>query len=112
MKLVQSSLNVIPSTLLVMAFTACAAVVIRRKGRATALAAVFVIGSYFINILGESAAGSAADAIRAISFFRYYDSSGVMQNGLAWGNIVLLVALAAVLVAGSLWFFQRRDVGV
>jgi ABC-2 type transport system permease protein len=111
MKLLQSSANILPSALLILSFTVFCGTFFRRKGTATAVAAVFVIASYFINFIGESASGMA-ESLRVISFFHYYDASGVMQNGLAWGNVILLVALAAVLVGGAVWFFQRRDVGV
>jgi len=111
-RVLEGSLNTIPSTLLVMAFTACAATLVRRKGMAIALAAIFVVGSYFLNFLGEAASSSFAGTLRALSFLAYYNTSEVMRNGLNFANITLLSAVTALLVIGSLWFFQRRDVGV
>jgi putative exporter of polyketide antibiotics len=73
---------------------------------------VFVVGSYFVDFLGGAASGSLADALRALSFFSYYDATTVMQTGLNWGSVALLLGVTAALVAGALWFFQRRDVGV
>ena len=35
-----------------------------------------------------------------------------MVGGLNVGSVALLLAVTAALVAGTLWFFQRRDVGV
>jgi hypothetical protein len=35
-----------------------------------------------------------------------------MRDGLAWGNLVGVLAIAALLAAGAVYFFQRRDVGV
>jgi ABC-2 type transport system permease protein len=111
-RVLEGSLNMIPSTLLIMAFTACMATLVRRKGMATALAAIFVAGSYFLNFFGEAASSSFAGTLRSLSFFAYYNTGEVMRNGLNFVNVVILLAVTVLLVAGSLWFFQRRDVGV
>jgi len=111
-KLLQSGLNILPGTLLMMAFTTFIAVLVRSKGTATGIAAVFVIGSYFLNSLGEAASGTIIDQLRAFSFFHYFDYNGVMLNGLNWGNIGLLIAAAVLLFGGSLWLFQRHDIGI
>lgn len=112
MRLLESSINVLPSVLLILAFTLLAGTIFRRKGTATVVTAVFVIGSYLVDLMGRAASDSFLNQLRVLSFFSYFDNDGVMQNGLAWGNILLLLAVTAALVAGSLWFFQRRDVGV
>jgi ABC-type transport system involved in multi-copper enzyme maturation permease subunit len=111
-KVVDSTFNLLPSTLLMMAFTAWAGAFFRTKGTATAVASFFVVGSYFLNFLGEAASETFFNPLRNLSFFRYYDHNGVILNGLSWGNISLLLVAAVVLFAGSLWFFQRRDIGV
>jgi ABC-2 type transport system permease protein len=108
----ESTINVIPSMLLMIAFTMFAGTVLRRRGTALAISAVFVVASYFIDFLGEAASGTAADTLRAISFFSYYDANDVMVNGLNIGNVAVLLIATAVLFAGSLYAFQRRDVGV
>jgi ABC-2 type transport system permease protein len=111
-RMAQAAANMLPSMLLMTAFTMFAAVVVRRRAVAMGLAAVFVVGSYFVDFLGGAASGSLADALRALSFFSYYDATTVMQTGLNWGSVALLLGVTAALVAGALWFFQRRDVGV
>ena len=111
-RMLEGSVNILPSTWLMIAFTAFAAVVFRRRGTAVMVASVFVIASYFINFLGEAASGSLANALRAVSFFNYYDPNAVMVSGLNAGSIALLLGVTAALAAGALWAFQRRDVGV
>lgn len=111
-KLLVGCLNVIPGTLLVLAFTALIATVVRRKGTATAIAAVFVVGSFLVNIIANAASGSTIAALNNLSLFYYYDGTGVLVRGLAWGNVIVLVVVAVVGFVGSLWAFQRRDVGV
>jgi len=109
-KLIVSSFNIIPSTLLVLVFTVFAGAITRRKSFATGLAAVFVVASYFIDTLGRAASTSFANTVRTLSFFKYYDGTAVMQYGLAWGNILLLVAVSLALVGAAVWRFQRRDI--
>lgn len=111
-RLLEGTLNMLPSLWLMIAFTAFAAVTARRRTTALAVAAVFIVASYFVDFLGAAASGSLADALRALSFFSYYDPNAVMVSGLNAGSVALLLAVTAALVAGTLWFFQRRDVGV
>jgi ABC-2 type transport system permease protein len=111
-RLFAATLNVLPSLLLVMGFTAWVSVTVRRRSTAVAAASAFVAVSYLVNSLGGMASGTLADALRGLSFFYYYDSRGVLQNGLAWGSIGLLTLVTLALVGAALWFFQRRDVGV
>jgi ABC-2 type transport system permease protein len=111
-KLLEGSFNMLPATLLMLVFTAFVAAVVRRKGLATGVASLVIIASYLLNFLGGSAKDTIADTLSRLSFFRYVDSAGVIQNGLSWGNIALLIGVTAVLWVGSIWFFQRRDIGV
>lgn len=111
-RLVEGTLNMIPSSLLMIALTAFVAAVVRRKNTATGIVAAFIVASYFVDFLGAAASGSAVSGVRALSFFSYYDAQAVVMNGLNVGNIALLLAVTALLVAGSVWAFQRRDVGL
>lgn len=110
--LVQSALNMLPSLTLMIAFTMFIATVVRRRTTALALAVIFIVGSFFIDFLGSSASGTLADALRAISFFAYYDEQTVILKGMDIGKALALLAASGALLAASLWFFERRDVGV
>lgn len=111
-RMLEGSVNMLPSIWLMIAFTAFVAVVFRRRSTAVMVASVFIVASYFIDFLGEAATGSLADALRTVSFFSYYNPTAVMVSGLDVGSMALLLAVTAALVGGALWFFQRRDVGV
>lgn len=111
-KLIISSINILPSALLMLAFTTFAGTLFRRKSQATATAAVFIIGSYMIEFLGSLASESPIAGLRPISFFAYYDNAHVMQRGLNAGNVLLLLGLSLVLVIASVVCFQRRDIGI
>jgi hypothetical protein len=86
--------------------------IIRRKNVATAVAAVLVIASYFVDAIGMAASETIVNDLRIFSFYKYYGFSTVGQHGLDWGNVALLLAAAALTVAGAVYFFKRRDVGV
>jgi putative exporter of polyketide antibiotics len=85
--------------------------VFRNKNTVTGAAAGFVIISYFLNVLGEAASGVASEVAR-LSLFHYYDHLGVMMHGVSLINITGLLVLTVALVAGGIWAFQRRDVGI
>ena len=111
-KIIGATFAMLPASLLVLAFTLFVAALVRRRGLAIALAAVFVIGSYFIDTIGRAAPDTFVSSLRAISFFAYYDGAGVMQNGLSWASMLILFIATVVLLVGGIWCFQRRDVGL
>jgi beta-exotoxin I transport system permease protein len=111
-RLLEATFNLLPGMLLVLAVTVLLGTALRSRGRAVALAVVFLVGSYFVDFLGAAASGSLAGTLRILSFYRYYDSTAVMQNGLEWGNILVLLVVTVICAVGSLWFFQRRDISV
>jgi ABC-2 type transport system permease protein len=110
-KLLISSINMLPSVLLMLAFTMFAGTFFRRKNQATGVAALFIVGSYVLDFIGSAASESPIAQLRVISFFAYYDNAHVMQTGLNGAYVVLLVGVATLLVAASVWCFQRRDIG-
>ncbi|MDX2138889.1 MAG: ABC transporter permease subunit [Chloroflexota bacterium] len=111
-KIVLGSVNVLPGMLVVLAFTALVGTVVRSKGLATALAVLFLVGSYFIDTLGRDAANSFVAGLRAISFHSYYDGTNVLRFGFNAGNFTLLLIVALILAILSLAAYQRRDIGV
>ena len=111
-KLLISSINVLPSALLMLAFTGFAGALFRTRGSAGAVAIIFIVASYVLDFIGSAASDSFIAPLRSLSFFTYYDNAHIMQTGLNISYIALLLGLSFVLVAGSVWFFQRRDVGI
>ena len=110
-RLVESTLNLLPTLTFVLAFTTFIGALVGRRSAALGLVTAFVMGSYMLDTFGGMAKDSAVGHLRVLSFFSHYNPSGVMQYGLSWGTVAGLLALSAVLVAGSVWAFQRRDVG-
>jgi len=111
-RLLETTLNLLPSTVLVIAMTMLLATLLRNKNIAAAIAAAIIVSSYFVDSIGRTASDSLANSLRVISFYKYYDSTFVIHNGLNWGNVLTLSVVTIVFVIGSLWFFQRRDIGI
>lgn len=111
-KMLPGYLNMAPSALVMLALTIFITTLVRRKSTATGIVVAVIAGSYFADFLGKAASNAIVDLARIFSFWAYYDGEAVVQNGLNIGNVVLLVASALILVAGSLWAFNRRDIGL
>ncbi|MCU0514077.1 MAG: ABC transporter permease [Anaerolineae bacterium] len=105
-------INIVLGVLLVMAFTACLATLIRRRATTTAIVVSVIVVSYFINVIGNAAAGTVAAALRALSFFSYADAQYVVADGFSIGSVLLLSAATVLFFVGALWGWERRDVGV
>ena len=95
-----------------MAFTAFVATLVRRRNRTAAIAVVFLVASWFVDVLGRTVSASFINSLRVISFYAYYDTAGVFQHGLSPVNFVVPLVAAALLVVGAVWAFQRRNIGV
>lgn len=105
-------LNLVPFTMLTMSVTGLLATVLHRQAVITAAAAMFVLVSYLIDFLGNAASQTFLADLKVLSYFHYYDSEGTMINGIAWANVLGMTAVALVLIAAALYFFDRRDVGI
>jgi ABC-2 type transport system permease protein len=110
--LLAGSINMLPMTLFMMAFTVALAALLRRRAAALGLAATYLIASYFIDFLAAALTQPAMETVSLVSFFTYYDSQTVMQQGLVIANILVLVVALVVFMATALYFFKRRDIAV
>jgi len=110
-KMFVATMNTIPASLMVLAVTMFIGVFIKRRGTAMVVASVFVAASYLFQMIGSTAEGALASTLSGVSYFKYADSMKVLQNGFAWGNVLLLLGVALVAVIAALWRFERRDVG-
>jgi ABC-type transport system involved in multi-copper enzyme maturation permease subunit len=110
-RMTAGTLNFIPAMLFMFAVAALAGVVFRRRGTASAFAWAFLVAGYMLDVIGRATEGSEIAAVRAISFFTYADSVGVIRSGLNWANIALLLVLAVGAAAAAVALFQRREIG-
>lgn len=106
-----ATLGMIPLTWVVMAFAALVTGLLRRRGLAVALVAVFIVGSYFLNSLGMAAPGTILHTLQPLSYFAHLNAQSIMQGAAEWGGLVGVTIASVLFVAGGMFFFQRRDVG-
>jgi ABC-2 type transport system permease protein len=111
-KLLSSAIGLLPGVLSILAFTALSGALLRSRAGAAGAASAFLAVSYFIDFVGRGASDSFDYQLRAISIFKYYDSSEIMRLGLNWANVGLLAALTLVFLSIALWAFERRDIGL
>ncbi|MBN1966016.1 MAG: ABC transporter permease subunit [Anaerolineae bacterium] len=104
--------NMIPAMLFILAFTTLIGAMLRRKRIILGVATAFVLVSFMLTTIGQMGAGSIAEHVQWVSFFTYNDSTGVVETGLVWTNILILTVVALGMLGGALWAFDRRDVGV
>jgi ABC-2 type transport system permease protein len=109
-RLLQSSLNMLPSAWFTLVLTAALSTIVRRRNVAATLGGAIVAGSFFVDTFGRNVPD--VDGLRAISFLRYYDSATVLKNGLQMGDVLLLLGIAAALMVIAVIGFRRRDLGV
>jgi len=102
----------IPVLIFVMAFTMFIATLVQRRQLALSIVTAFVIASYMMQTVGAMAQGTPAESIGMVSFFTYYNAGNILKDGLVIVHIVGLVGLSAILLALSLYRFERRDVGI
>ena len=104
-------INLIPLLWLVLAFAALVGTLARRP---VALGVVtgFVLGSFMINTFASMVEGGLSAVLNAVSFFSYFDANSIAQQGANWTHVTGLLVVTALLLAASVWSFQRRDVGL
>ena len=111
LRLFEGTLSMLPITLLMTTIALLLSTVLSSRGRAGAITGAIIVVSYFVTNLAEIA-GEALQTIKPFSFFTYYPTVTTMQDGIVWGDVLVLAVLIIVLVGLSLFFFQRRDLAV
>lgn len=102
----EAFLNIFPIT---MAFGSLALLLsarLRSRGAVIGISFAVVFLMYLIDIIGKIS--TDLGDLRWLSAFRFYGSA--MMDGLDWGNIAVLLAIAVLLLLGALTIFERRDI--
>ena len=92
--------------LVVLAFGMAVATWLKQPGLAVPITGGLLIVMYFLELLGGFF--TWPEAVRDLSIFHLYGRP--LLDGLAWGNMAVLLAAALLLAAGSLAGFARRDI--
>jgi ABC-2 type transport system permease protein len=105
-----ATLNIAPITIASGALALMASVLFRSRRLATTVALVVIIGSYFLESMGKVV--DLLEPYRPLALFHYYNSNAALLDKIKWGDAAILLGLAALFSAISLWAFQRRDIAV
>lgn len=111
-KVVLSILTIYPGLLLIIAISGLIAVIVRRKVTAIGLAAGFIVASYFLNFIGESATESFAEQLRGLSLFYYTNGQSIVLDAFNPLGLVALIVVSCLIVLVTVQAFQRRDIGL
>ncbi|MCU0495941.1 MAG: ABC transporter permease [Anaerolineae bacterium] len=106
------NLNVIPSAMLIVAFTGFIGTLVRRRNTAAAIAGLFIAFSFLADNFARGVDHPVAQTVRTFSFFRYADLGNVLLTGVVISSLLVLLIATAVLVGSAVFLFQRRDIAV
>jgi ABC-type transport system involved in multi-copper enzyme maturation permease subunit len=107
-----ASFGMTPLTWIVMGFTVLVTGLLRRRGLAIALVAMFVMISYFLDALGSAAPDTILATLKPLAYFSHLDSQAILQGAADWTGLFAVTIATVIFVAGGIFFFQRRDVGI
>ncbi len=105
-------LNLIPVLLLVLSATVFVGALISKRQTVVAIMTIFIVASFIIQTVGAMVTAGWMDIVEAFSFFTYYNVQHLLADGVVVTNVLILLAVAIALVAGSVVTFQRRDIAV
>ena len=109
-KLTVMTLNLIPVMSVVLAATVFTAAIISRRQTVVIIMTIFIMASYMVQTIGAMVTASWMDSIEALSFFTYYNTQTMLQRGIVPWHVGLLITVSVILVAASLYIFERRDI--
>jgi ABC-2 type transport system permease protein len=102
----EALLAAIPVGLIVAAFGLLVATWLKRPGAAVPVTIAVVVAMFFLQLFGP--VFELPEAVLDLSVFQLYGRP--LTDGIEWGWIGLMTALALVFAAGSLVGLQRRDI--
>lgn len=101
--------NLLPTMLYIMGLTTLVGAYAAKTRATLLILGAYIILSFLLETVGAMGIGTLAENLRYLSFFRYSDSTGVMQHGLVWSNILVFMVLALALMLAATRALGRRD---
>ena len=104
-----SLISCLPFLMVIAAVGVLSAVVFQKTRAGIGITFAFVFAEFFFYAFGGYSKG--LEWMKTISIFNYWDYSSVIIDGVfKAGDFVLLSALAALVIAISVWIFEKRDI--
>ena len=107
-RLLAASVNMIPPTLLFLAFSLWMSTTLPTRTAASTLSIGLVVVTYVLNLVGSSV--EALDWLRWFSPFYWSDASRVLIRGFDYARAGGLLVVAALFLVLALRSFERRDI--
>lgn len=85
-------------------------VLLKNTKKATGAATAFLLGTYVLSAAIDLY--SKLDFLKYITPFKYFDGKTIYLKGLETGNIVLSIVVIILALAGSYYFYQKKDLHV
>lgn len=104
------TLALIPSLIFVLALTIFVASITSRRVLVIGIMTAFVMGSFMIQTIGGMVTTDWMALLERFSFFSYYNVENIITNGVVVSHVIGLLVVAALLLGGSLYSFERRDI--
>lgn len=111
-KIVLSILSIYPGLMLIIGVTSLIGTTVKRRTTAIGLSAVFVIGSYVLNILGGIAGESIVGTLQGLSYFYHTDGQAIILDTYNPLTSLMLIAVTIGCIGLAIMMFNRRDIGV
>lgn len=105
-----ASANMLPITILYFAFALWLGAVAPNRAYASGGAIALGTAGYFANTI--AAGVHALSWLRYASPFYYYGAGLPLVKGIDWPHVSILLGVAALFVALTVWSFQRRDITI
>lgn len=109
-RLMIASANAVPPALVVGALSMLGSCTLRRKWHAVILGAVFLVASFFLNVLGQIVA--LIRPWRYLSVFYTYSTSSPLAGDMITYNSAWLLAATFLLVAAAVFAFGRKELAI
>jgi len=107
-----AAMGMVPLGLVTLTVAALLGVIFRRKFLALGAASAFVAMSFVFKLIGDAVNHAIADIMGAVSFFSYFQPNEILTEGLVISHIIILLVVALLGAVGSLYLWERRDVGI
>jgi len=111
-KVILGVLSIYPGILLLIAVTGLISVLVRRRITAIGLTVVFILISYFMNFLGNSASDTFLETVQQFSYFYYTDGQAIITDTYNPLTSIAILIVAVGCVALSIRQFNHRDIGL
>lgn len=102
----EATLNLAPIALTFGALTFLFSTTLPYRIPSGVLAVGLAVAFYMLHLMGEMS--SVLEPVQVVNPF-YYHGRRTLFDGLNWGNVIVLLVASAVLLTGSVFGFERRD---